>query len=159
MLMFVELPEASSLYSPCVTGGIVCRRELAWVAAKSCRIWFNFGGDVTRRALILLEMFCAGEQRLFPPKIVCLLQMLQHGAAISHSVTCNSGRTSRGTESHYGVPSSPPVLLRSWHEFTGAAVLPSALCIHLLPLSFSLLCLKIDQMSPWQDRNSNNRDM
>lgn len=94
MLMFVELPEASSLYSPCVTGGIICCRELGWVAAKSCRISFNFSGDVTRCALILLEMFCAGEQRLFPPKIVCLVQMLQRRAAISHSVTRNSGRTS-----------------------------------------------------------------
>lgn len=106
MLMFVELSEASSLYLTCIAGKGICRIRVSEAAPKSCRFSLNFRSDVTSCCCAMVPMnTCFLSPRwcrraaLFPPKIVCLVQMLQFRTAISHSVTRNLGRTSWGTES------------------------------------------------------------
>lgn len=105
MLMFVKLSEAS-LYLPCVARGIICCRVhviLHLIAPKRLKVAgfsLNFSTDVASCCSPMIPMntrFLPARCRraaLFPPKIVCLVQMLQFHTTISHSVTRNLGRTS-----------------------------------------------------------------
>lgn len=108
VLMFVK----ASLYLPCVAGGMICCRKhiiLLLIAPQRLTVAgfsLNFITDVTSCccAMILMNMrflsarWCR-RAALFPPNIVCLVQMLQFCTTISHSVSRNLGWTSWGTES------------------------------------------------------------